>query len=425
MRGIRWCVCVLALLGCGSPDPGVDAAVPDAHVASDAAPDDAASPGDAGSADAGSADAGSDAGSGVVAVTGHVVHAHRAITEEGLEPVELVPTVGVAVELVSESGATRSARVITDADGAFTLVGTGAVGEQVSVRVIALRDDSTYQLEIQDLGGATYSVTTATFEATSDGTRDVEITEADNSGAFAIFNTMRHGLDFVRSSLPRPPPPLLVKWERGNTTPGGTSYLSSDPLEVFVLGGPEDADEYDVPVLLHEFGHFVEHTYSHSDSPGGDHDGSPTDPLQAWGEGFGTWFGCAANDSPVYLDSLVDGSIALAHDLSALPVEDPYVGDAEGPLTQDVSEYLVAGSLWSLTEAGTSRTTQIRRQLRVLLDYFSLEPIPDRGVEGVDYVDFLDGYECVNDTSDREAIRAYLVTERGFPYDFDGASVCP
>jgi len=313
--------------------------------------------------------------------------------------------------------------VVTDADGRFSLTGTGAAGEMVSVRVIASRDDATYRIAIQNFAEATYANTTAAFVAGPGVVRDVAITEASNSGAFAIFATLCRGLDFVRSTLPRPPPTLPVRWERGTVTPGGTSYLSGGTI--FILGGPTDADEYDVPVLFHEFGHFVERTYSHSDSPGGDHDGSPTDPRLAWGEGFGTWFGCAANNSPLYLDSNIDGTISLSRDLSALPLDRNYVGVATDPMTQNIGEYLVGGSMWAITTIGTNRQAQVARQLNVLLQYFSRTPIPNRGVTGVDFVDFLDGYECINGTADREAIRAYVVTARSFPYDFAGSTVCP
>lgn len=408
----------VALLEDVAPPP--DAPPPDATLdapSPDAAPD--APPPDA------SPDAAPDGAAGVVVVQGRVTHERRVIRTTGLDPVTSGPTVGVSVELVSSDGTARSTRVITDADGRFTLNGTGAAGEMISVRVLALRSDATYQLSIQNFAEAVYSVTTSPFPAGPAVTRDVAIPEGSNAGAFVIFDTLRRGLDFVRSTLPRPPPALPVRWERGRETPGGTSYFSQGSGAIFILGGPMDADEYDTPVLLHEFGHFVEFNYSHSDSPGGDHDGSPTSPLLAWGEGFGTWFGCAANDSPVYLDSTVDGSITLARDLSALPLERNYLGVATEPLTQMVGEYLVGGSLWAITNAGADRRTQIGRQLAVLLRYFSRTPIPDRGVPGVDFVDFLDGYECLHGTGDRTAIRAYVVTQRNFPYDFAGATVCP
>ena len=94
------------------------------------------------------------------------------------------------------------------------------------------------------------------------------------------------------------------------------------------------------------------------------------------------------------------------------------------PINQRVGEYLVAGSLWALSSAGMDMARQIDRSLAVSLRYFTRVPPPDRGVAGVDFVDFLDGYMCLHAEADRAVVQQYVVTQRQFPYDFAFAGVC-
>src|SRR6188474_508514 len=91
---------------------------------------------------------------------------------------------------------------------------------------------------------------------------------------------------------------LTARWSRGSNN--GTYYLNGG---IFLLGATSDDDGYDDTVILHEIGHFVEDMYGRSDSPGGSHDGSPTDPNLAWSEGCSTYFGMAVRGRPFYMDS--------------------------------------------------------------------------------------------------------------------------
>ena len=92
---------------------------------------------------------------------------------------------------------------------------------------------------------------------------------------------------------------LTARWSRGSNN--GTYYLNGG---IFLLGATSDDDGYDDIVILHEIGHFVEDVYGRSDSPGGSHDGSPTDPNLAWSEGCSTYFGMAVRGRP--LEEILD-----------------------------------------------------------------------------------------------------------------------
>ncbi len=360
---------------------------------------------------------------GAVSLEGRVTYARRPLTSRGLGPAASEGLGFVSVQLVNGANVVR-AEGLTDATGAFSLMGMAPGGEPLSLRVRAARADATYQLSVENFGGAVYAVTTMPFAAGPGMRRDLEITEASNAGAFAIFATMRGGLDFVRRVLPTRAPPLRVRWERGRTPPGGTSYFIPGQNMIYLLGGPTDTDEYDLPVILHEFGHFVEQNFSRTSSPGGAHDGSPTDPRLAWGEGWGTWFGCVANGSSAYLDSDLASAIRVSRDLASLSMQRNNMGDPAMSLSQPVGEYLVGGSLWALSSAGSDPAAQLDRSLAVSLRYFTRRPAPDRGVAGVDFVDFLDGYLCLHGGADRAVIEQYVVMQRRFPYDFGFAGVC-
>lgn len=360
----------------------------------------------------------------MVTIRGRVTYSRRPISRTGLGPVQMEALRSVPITLLDASNRTI-ATGMTDAMGSYALTAPLAEGAMVTLRVTASRSDSTYRFQIENFGGAVYAVSTGPFQVTgSMVTRDMAIAEMANGGAFAIFDTIRDGLDFVRRVLPAQAPMLRVRWERGRTPPGGTSYFVPGRNVIYLLGGPYDIDEYDRPVILHEFGHFIEANFSRTSSPGGSHDGSPTDPRLAWGEGWGTWFGCVANDSSDYIDTNVDGSVRNRTDLANVPLERDNMGDPTQPLTQNVGEYLVAGSLWALSSAGVDRNAQIAKALNVSLRYFTRTPPPDRGVVGVDFVDFLDGYLCVNMGADRSVIERYVVMQRRFPYDFDFTGVC-
>lgn len=78
------------------------------------------------------------------------------------------------------------------------------------------------------------------------------------------------------------------------------SFYSSGTGKLYILGGvngdvkKSDTDHFDDSVILHEYGHFLEDTYGHSESPGGSHTGNfIIDPRLAWSEGWANYFQAA------------------------------------------------------------------------------------------------------------------------------------
>jgi len=83
-------------------------------------------------------------------------------------------------------------------------------------------------------------------------------------------------------------------------------YVSSED-RLYILGGKNgdvessDTDHFDDSVILHEYGHFLEAHYGHSDTPGGSHNGNfIIDPRLAWSEGWANYFQAAVQNNITY-----------------------------------------------------------------------------------------------------------------------------
>lgn len=96
----------------------------------------------------------------------------------------------------------------------------------------------------------------------------------------------------------------------GNLSDGniGTSFYTSGEYIMYILGDENnDTDEYDVSVIQHEFGHFLEDVISRSDSIGGAHSTRIAHDMRlAFSEGFANALTALASATGVYQDSLED-----------------------------------------------------------------------------------------------------------------------
>jgi len=380
---------------------GVDASVVEAGARDAGGAD--ADPRDAGPEDAGPGDAGPP----VVGTAGTITYDRRPVSGAGLGAAISDPVEGALVALVVDGA--EVARTNTDAGGeyAFDEEPTGAV----EVRVLAASEDP--PVSVGDLSGNTYAFVVPLGAA--------HVPEAEFAGALAQLDTLRDGLRFAQTAFERTErfPPLGVRWERGRSTPGGTSYATGDVL--WILGGPTDTDEYDVSVILHELGHYLQWVYPFSDSPPGPpHAGADTDPRLAWNEGWPSFFAAVALGQSSYRDT-VGSRTAIDLDLATLPFSGEYVGQSGGTMRQTLSEWLIAASLYHLYTSG-DEATQRPRSFAPLTGWLG-DRGNDRGVAERDFVDFLDGYLCLNADADRDRIAQHVVMDRSFPYDL--SPPCP
>ena len=93
-------------------------------------------------------------------------------------------------------------------------------------------------------------------------------------------------------------------------------------------------------------------------------------------------------------------------------------------MKQLLGEYLVCEILWKISRGPDGSDGKGDAPIfDVLGNYFPSDGMVDRGVEGVDLVDFLDGWFC-RGHGDQPYIENIVNTIAGFPYDFDGPSSC-
>jgi hypothetical protein len=149
---------------------------------------------------------------------------------------------------------------------------------------------------------------------------------------FAILDTVFRAKQLVLTATPTAAfPALSLFWSEENRPTAGrfcpndgdigtSSYIvfsgeqddctpptNNNPDGIYILGdfSAGDTDEFDEPVIAHEFGHYVEDRFGRSDSIGGEHGGSqtPLDLRVAVGEGWGNAFSSMVRNDPIYRDS--------------------------------------------------------------------------------------------------------------------------
>lgn len=123
---------------------------------------------------------------------------------------------------------------------------------------------------------------------------------------FAILDSVQAGLVAVLNVLPGADfPPLTIDWGLNNA--GGLTFYQRTAAGRRIVLAAEvdvDTDEYDPPVILHEFGHYLDDSFARSDSIGGSHSiGERVDMRVAFGEGLATAFSSMARNNPEYRDS--------------------------------------------------------------------------------------------------------------------------
>lgn len=333
-----------------------------------------------------------------------------------------VPARGAQVSIVRDSDSMVLATGLTSDDGSYALRYDAAAGEQVHVSVASRSPLAIRPVTVNRTQSAVHGFGGAAFAAAAEVTADLLVTDASGtSEAFNILDQLIRVMDMIRDDLgDATPSPLVARWSRGSNQ--GTYYDGS----IRLLGASSDDDGYDDTVILHEAGHYVEDTQGRSDSPGGGHDGSPTDPNLAWSEGFSTYLAMAVNGAAFYADSNASGG--WGYDGEGSNESTPTPG---GSIGQDVSEDMIAAILWDVGDGGAGDDDPMTggshaAALRVQPDYLRASALRNVGEAGVDLVDWLDGWFVEQGLGSCAAMRGVVTQQRGFPYDFAGpGGACP
>ncbi len=230
---------------------------------------------------------------------------------------ELQPAREVEIRVLEAGSLAPMSSAITDANGAysFTVPGDTDVAIQVMARTVRV---GRWNVRVQDgVGGLLpYSYTSPAFNS-STALQDITVPTgiaADGtatgsgraSGPFAILDTIYTAMQAILAVAPETEfPTLYVDWGAQSE---GTFFTTLDGQHIALLSDlTEDTDEFDQHVVAHEFGHYIEHNFSRSDSIGGPHTlGDLLDMRVAFGEGFGYAFAAMVLDDTDSRDSFVN-----------------------------------------------------------------------------------------------------------------------
>lgn len=321
-----------------------------------------------------------------------------------------MPARGAMVAVLDDATDATLATVSAADDGSYVAYYAPAA----NVRVVAYSRSRAAQrpARVRDTAGYLHALGSDPFAP--DERSEVDILVSATSPASGAWNALDNAIvamDWLRARGVTQIVPVFMYWQR--TTSSGSYYQGGD--NSLHLDGD---DGFDDVVALHELGHYMQDEYSASDNPGGSHDGSPADPRLAWGEGGATWFAIAVRGVPYYIDYSAGGGWSVE-------LEDRvHAANPAAPMSQRISEWMVAEFLFDLGDAG-GEDPVAGEQPRVW-DVFAgyvREPQP-RGFTGVDLVEFLDGWFVHHGTSSCTAVGA-LAEQYGFPYDFNGPTSCP
>ncbi len=275
--------------------------------------------------------------------------------------IKQLPARGVLVEAIADSGV-AIASTQTDANGNYLL--SLPVNTRVRIRASArmlqkagsgaswdfsVRDNTSSGYLIPGSAAALYAIEGAQFVTdTTNPARDLHAASSWNGSAytaggraaapFAILDMEYAAKQKVLAADSEAVfAPMVTYWSPSNRPASGevsrgfieTSYWdpAGDRPGLYILGAENvDTDEYDSGVIVHEWGHYFESTFSRSDSRGGSH--SPGDSLDmnlAFGEAWGNALSAMVREDAVYVDTNgpQQSLPGIVLDLNTIPADEP------------------------------------------------------------------------------------------------------
>ena len=357
-------------------------------------------------------------------VMGEIRYEDRPQTGRGpVGDIRTLPVRGATVTVIDDATSQVLATVTTADNGSYVAHYTAAPGAMVHVTAVARSTYAPRPVTVTGNGNAVHGFGSASFPSAAETTMNVLVTDASHeSEAFNVFDVAVTSMDALTGDVGVPMPvPLRLIWYRGSND--GTYWSGA----VHLLGASSDDDGYDDTVIAHEIGHYVESTVGRSDSPGGGHNGAPTDPRLAWSEGYATYWAQSSFGQPIYSDSNSGGGF--------FDNIDTEVTRATGSgLSQQVSESMVSQILWDIGDSTSAMgadddmmTSSTLPAVNVIQKaYLKSATLRNVGTAGVDLVDFLDGWFVVGGLGSCAPVRDIVVAKHNFPYDFAGpGGTCP
>ena len=285
-----------------------------------------------------------------------------------------------------------------------------------------------------------YYLATTAIDAKShpDQFSDLWFDVEHGSGILNMIDSARRAYEWVEGHMPLDMVdrvgPIGIRWEV-NKFAGTWNELGSyyDGSNINIGGNAANRDDIDRSAVAHEFMHHV--TYSMTKwSVGGTHYlDQRINPSLAYNEGLATALAQQALGDPEYRDNQANGAYF------SLDLEDRTQSQADVTKGNDrgvdgnvvggkVSEILVAALLWDLMDAKGFSSKEAHDQvdssywatLSAFSHYVATEAGGDRGADGPDLVDFIDGWRCYSPGVPQAKLEA-LLNERQFTYEYANA----
>jgi hypothetical protein len=247
------------------------------------------------------------------------------------------PVRGAIVEAVDNASQAVLGTSVTTETGAYSLSIPSNLTVYVRVRAQMQKTGAapTWDFAVRDntQGNALYTMVSPAFTAAAGVIQNLNAPSgwggSNNSGSyastrvagpFAILDTVYSAYNKVLTAKGDAVFPALNLYWSSNNVPAngdralgqiGTSFFLSyienneTKREIYLLGAADvDTDEYDSPVVAHEWGHYFQDAFSRDDSIGGPHTGTDfLDIRVAFSEGWGNaWSGMVLNQN-YYADS--------------------------------------------------------------------------------------------------------------------------
>jgi hypothetical protein len=279
------------------------------------------------------------------------------------------PVRGAIVEVVDNASQAVLASGVTTDTGTYSLNVPSNLTVYVRVRAQMQKSGAapTWDFAVRDntQGNALYSMVSPAFTAASGVVQNLNAPSGWSgsnttgsyastrvAGPFAILDTVYSAYNKILTAKADAAFPMLnVYWSpnnipaSGNRALGeiGTSFFLSDSQgnrSIYLLGAADDdTDEYDSPVVAHEWGHYFQDAFSRDDSIGGPHNGTDfLDIRVAFSEGWGNaWSGMVLNQ-----DYYADSSNAGQQNGFRVDLSQPVAsGDSPGWYKENSVQYIL------------------------------------------------------------------------------------
>jgi len=357
-------------------------------------------------------------------VSGTATYAKRAQTTAGLAAPVQTPIPDVSLAVVDDVGNVMGTG-FTDAEGHFTLAYQPLSGVTVHVMIFASADPTTGVPLTVNARSGIFGYGAPPFVSEPTHAQDIAVTEDEACEPFNVYATAFKSFKYLKTLTSVSLTPLTYLIYPGYAPSCGSCYYS-DTNTIHLEFTADNSDGFDDAVIDHEFGHYVQNRVSMSDSAGGSHNGSPASPLLAWGEGYATYYSSSARHNELYIDTFADPGSPNGYASYVFSLRSNlYPAVRTLPMTQNLSEWLIAEILWTLEDTATPGLSKPPTATMDILGKVVRQGHVDRGVTGFDLVDFLDEWFIQRGLDDCAAFRTLLATKR-FPYDFQApGAACP